>query len=237
MRVRFGGCGVQLGGSWRVLGGAGEHFGRLWAGFRGSWVALWGSVAPLDANMADKCDKRCKKTFCPDPNTTFLKKNVAQGRPKGAKMETKERQGTPKWKRGATIDKKRHQKLNSKYAKNVRGSFQNRLLEAWMWSQRSEKKKKKGIEKSKRGSRGKVGVQRPEDSPKIRKRIAPEGYTHSWPYSFGAQGPAVGGRGEDKSSPQEREETKTDDRFVSTGSNTPLAYGQANLANECIKQT
>jgi hypothetical protein len=166
-----------LGGSWGALGRILGGLGRVLGGFGGSWGALWGSVAPLDANMADKCDKRGKITFCPDPNPIFSRKNVAQGRPKGAKMETKGRQGTPKWSpRGAKIDKKRHQKLNSKYAKNVRGSFQNRLLEAWRWSQRGEKKTKKGIEKSKRGSRGKVGVQRPKDGPKIAKRIAPEGY-------------------------------------------------------------
>ena len=153
--------------------------------------------------------REVKNTFCPDPTPTFSMKNVAQGRPKGAKMGTKGRQGTPKWSpRGAKMDKKTHQKRNSKYAKSVVGSFQNRLLEAWRWSQRGEKKRNKGIEKSKRGSSGKVGVQRFQDGPKIAKRIAPEGYDTFWRERVGAQGPAVGGRGEDKSSPQEREKKK-----------------------------
>ena len=176
MRV-VGSSWESLGGSWEALGRILGGLGRVLGGLGESWGALWGSVAPLDANMAEKCGKRAPKSQNPVPTRSFWGFFGALGRPKGAKMGTKGRQGTPTWSpRGAKIDKKRHQKLNSKHAKIVRGSFQNGLLEAWRWSQRSEKKTKKGIEKSKRGSRGKVGVQRPPDGIKIAKRIAPEGY-------------------------------------------------------------
>jgi len=114
-------------------------------GFGGSWGALWGSVAPLDANMADKCDKRGKKTFCPDPTTTFSRKNVAQGRPKGAKMETKGRQGTPKWSpRGAKIDKKQASETKLKICKKRQRVVQKSTFGGLEVEPKGRRKDKKG---------------------------------------------------------------------------------------------
>ena len=92
-------------------------------------------------------------------------------RPKGAKGPQNGAQEVPKLiKKGIRSE-----------TQNMQQSREGRSkIDFWRPGGRAKganKKTKKGIEKSKRGSRGKVGVQRPKDGPKIAKRIAPEGYS------------------------------------------------------------
>ena len=110
--------------------------------------------------------------------------------PNGAKGPQNGTQESPKWiKKGSRSETQNREKVcecRSKidFRRPVGGT------------KGANKNTTKGIEKSKRGSRGKVGVHRLQDGPRIAKRNASEGYGTFWQETPRAQGPAVGGRGD-----------------------------------------
>ena len=152
-------------------------------------------------------------------------------------METKGRQWTPKWSpRGAKVDTKRIRSKTQNMQKSSEGRSKIDFWRPGGGAKGAKKRQKRASRKVKEGREAKLGSRGPKMAPKSRNGSLQRAMPIPGRTVLEPRAPpwGVGGKINLPPRKEKRKKHTTDlvGQLPATGSNTPLAYGQANLLQQ-----